>query len=140
MDDQKPQNSEESKKLVDQTLMNTGVDDNVQQMINKPQSDPTGIDDTDTEFIQKVINMVEAGTINVHTPETLLNKSVYDKLDESAKSYVDLNGFNLLAEIRQIKKLWDMGDKDSFQIQNLILRMRTTKQKIEKKHGDCYII
>lgn len=140
MDDQKTPVTEESKKLVDKDLMNKGVDEDVQKMINTPQADPTGINDTDAEYIEKVIKMIGDGKINLHTPSTLLNLPVYDELGEEAKGAVDINGFNLLAEIRQIKILWDLGDKDSFQIQNLVHRMRFTKQKVEKKHGDCYII
>jgi len=130
----------EGKKLVDKTLINQGVDQNVQQMINKPQVDPTGIDDTDMEFMKKVIALVESGTIQIHTPETLINKKVYNTLEEAIQGRVDLNAVNLLNEIRQIKTLWDTGDHDSFQIQNLIQRMRHTKQVIEKEIGDCFII
>ncbi|MFC1810444.1 hypothetical protein ACFLZH_02995 [Patescibacteria group bacterium] len=139
MDDKKPV-SDQGKQLVDQTLVNKGVDEYVQDMINKPQIDPTGIDDTDLEFMKKVIALVENKTIDVHTPETLLNKKVYDGLEESAQGKADLNGVNLLNEIRQIKILWDKGDRDSFQIQNLIQRMRHTKQRVEKEIGNCYII
>lgn len=131
---------EESKKLIDQTLINQGVNANVQQMINKPQIDPTGIDDTDLEFMEKVIKMVEAGIIELYTPESLINKPVYDKLDEKTQGRVDINAVNLLAEIRQIKNLWKAGDRESFQIQNLIYKMRHTKQVIEKEIGDCFII
>ena len=140
MDDQKPEIVKKPESLVNADLMHEGVNDETQKMINTPQVDPAGIDDTDAEYIEKVIKMIEAKKIDPHMPSTLLNMPVYEKLEEEAKSAVDINGFNLLAEIRQIKKLWDLGDKDSFQIQNLVHRMRLTKQKIEKEYGDCYII
>jgi len=140
MDDQKPEIVKKPESLVNSDLMHEGVNDETQKMINTPEADPTGIQDSDLEYIEKVIKMIEAKKIDPHTPSTLLNLPVYDKLGDEAKSVVDINGFNLLAEIRQIKKLWDLGDKDSFQIQNLVHRMRMTKQKIEKEYGDCYII
>jgi hexokinase len=140
MDDQKPEIVKKPESLVNADLMHEGVNDETQKMINTPQVDPTGIDDTDAEYIEKVIKMIEAKKIDPHVPSTLLNMPVYEKLGEEAKSAVDINGFNLLAEIRQIKKLWDLGDKGSFQIQNLVHRMRLTKQKIEKEYGNCYII
>lgn len=140
MDDQKPEVVDQKNKLVDRDLINKGVDDNVQKMINTPQIDPTGIDDTDAEYIEKVIKMIDAKKIDLHVPSTLLNLPVYDELGDEAKGAVDINAFNLLAEIRQIKTLWDVGDRDSFQIQNLVHRMRMTKQKVEKEYGDCYII
>ncbi|MFC1599584.1 hypothetical protein ACFL3T_00975 [Patescibacteria group bacterium] len=140
MDDQKPEIVKKPESLVNKDLMHEGVNEETQKMINTPETDPTGVDDTDAEYIGKVIRRVEDGRIDLHTPSTLLNLAVYDELGEEAKSAVDINGFNLLAEIRQIKKLWDLGDKDSFQIQNLVHRMRLTKQKVEKEYGDCYII
>lgn len=140
MDDQKPEIVKKPESLVNSDLINQGVDEKTQEMINTPQTDPTGIDDTDAEYIEKVIKMVEAKKIDPHVPSTLLNLPVYEKLGDEAKSAVDINGFNLLAEIRQIKVLWDSGDKDSFQIQNLVHRMRMTKQRVEKDYGDCYII
>ena len=140
MDDQKPEIVKKPEALVNRDLMNEGVNDETQKMINTPESDPTGIEDSDLEYIEKVINMIDSKRIDPFVPATLLNLPVYEELGEDAKSAVDINGFNLLAEIRQIKVLWDSGDRDSFQIQNLVHRMRMTKQRVEKEYGDCYII
>ncbi len=130
----------QGKKLVDESLMNQGIDENVQQMINKPQADPTGVDEADREFMQLVMKLIEDGTIDLYRPETLMNKEVYNSLDESKKGKADTNAIPLLGEIRNIKKLYDAGDRESYQIQNLIHRVRLTKERLEDECGNVYII
>lgn len=135
-----PKISEESKKLVDNDLITRGVDDNVQKMINKPQMDPTGVNSTDAEYMEAVINLINKGEIDLHTPNTLMKNEIYNKLGDKEKGIADMNAVSLLNDLRQMKKLYDSGDKDSFQIQNLIQRIRTVKERIEKQCGDVYVI
>ena len=130
----------EGKKLVDQSLVNTAIDNKTQAMINTPMKDDTGVDAKDQEFIKMVLQMIQEGKINLFTPETLLNKPVYEKLDYKAKGTADVNAVSLLADLRQIKKLKEQGYEESFQIQNLIHHVRTTKERLEKECGDIYII
>ncbi|MBD3157033.1 hypothetical protein GF369_04375 [Candidatus Peregrinibacteria bacterium] len=135
-----PKVSEESKKLVDQRLINEGVDQNVQEMINKPQLDPTGIEATDKQYFEAVIRMIKDGSLELHTPRTLMNKDIYASLDEKSQGIADINAVTLLNDLRQMKKLYDMGETESFQIKNLIQRIRSVKERIEKQCGDVYII
>lgn len=144
MDEQnKTQNQQQftqGKKLVDESLMNQGIDENVQSMINQPQADPTGVDQADKDFMELVMKLIKDGTIDLYRPETLMNKEVYDRLDEMAKGKADTNAVPLLGELRNIKKLYELGDTDSYQIQNLIRRVRLTKERLEDECGDVYII
>jgi hypothetical protein len=140
MNQQKQQFFEEGKKLIDEGLMNQGVDEGVQKMINKPQIDPTGVNATDLEYLEAVMKLINDRKIDLHTPETLMNKDVYDNLDELSQSTADVNAVNLLDKLRQVKKLYDTGDRESFQIQNLMEHIRQTKSRIEKECGDVYII
>jgi len=133
-------NNEQSKKLVDEELMNKTLDENVQQMINKPQADPTGIGQEDREFIENVMKLINDGTIELHTPSTLMNKQVYEIIDEKCQGIADMNAVHLLADLRQIKKLYETEQKESYQIQNLIHKLRMTKERLEKECGDVYII
>lgn len=135
-----PKVSEESKKLVDQRLINEGVDHNVQEMINKPQLDPTGVEASDKQYFEAVIRMIEDGSLELHTPRTLMNDDVYTSLDEKSQGIADMNAVSLLNDLRQMKKLYDMGETESFQIKNLIQRIRSVKERIEKQCGDVYII
>ena len=110
----------ESKVLVDQSLITKGVDQNVQKMINKPQMDPTGVDASDAQYLEAIIKLVEDGRIDLHTPRTLMKNEIYENLDDKRKGIADINAVSLLNDLRQMKKLYDTGDKESFQIQNLI--------------------
>lgn len=135
-----PKVSEKNKKLVDQHLINEGVDHNVQEMINKPQADPTGVEATDEQYLKAVIGMIENGSLELHTPHTLMKDDIYTTLDEKSQGIADMNAVSLLNDLRQMKKLYDMGETQSFQIKNLIQRIRAVKERIEKQCGDVYII
>ncbi|MBU1445751.1 hypothetical protein KKD70_00625 [Patescibacteria group bacterium] len=128
------------KVLVDQDLINKSIDTNVQHMINKPQADPTGVEDKDANFMKLVVGYINEGKIDLHTPATLMNRPVYDKLDEKAQGKADFNAIALLNDLHQMKKLYDSGDHTSFQIQNLVQRVRLTKERLENECGDIYII
>ncbi|MCD6109810.1 hypothetical protein J7J83_03570 [bacterium] len=130
----------EPKVLVDKTLITKGVENNVQKMINKPQTDPTGVNATDAQYIQTVISLINEGKIDLHTPSTLMKNEIYHNIDDKAKGLADINAVTLLNDLRQMKKLYDLGNTQSFQIQNLINRIRNTKERIEKTCGDVYII
>lgn len=130
----------EGKRLVDQTLVNSQINEKTQEMINTPMVDDTGVDEKDQAFIEMVLKMVEEGKINLFTPETLLNRPVYEKLDYKAQGTADVNAISLLADLRQIKKLKEQGFDKSYQIQNLIHHVRVTKERLEKECGDIYII
>lgn len=129
-----------TKKLIDSEEMHKSVDENVQQMINKPQTDPSGMSEENKNFLNLVVELVKNGTIDLYRPETLMNHDVYDNLDEKTKGIADMNAVPLLGEIRQIKKLYESGNSGTFQMKNLIERVRLYKERLESKHGDIYII
>ena len=130
---QKKTKFKDGKKLVDENLMNAAIEESVQQMINSPQTDPTGVDDKDMEFLENVMKFINDGTIDLYKAETLMNTEVYDKISEEAQTQADVNAIPLLGELRQIKKLYETGHKDSFQIQNLVHRVRLTKERLENE-------
>lgn len=130
----------DAKKLVDKNLMNQTIEDKVQTMINKPQDDPTGIDEKDNEFLENVMNLINEETINLYMAETIMNKEVYNNASEEAQALADVNAIPLLGELRQIKLLYETGNTKTFQIKNLVHRVRLTKERLEEKCGDVYII
>lgn len=115
----------------------------IQQMLNKPlpisdkkfQPDPK-----DRQFLEDLIKMVESGAIKLFTPSSLLNLSVYNNLSSTHKAKADYDILIILNKIRAIKKLWDSGDKDSYQILNLVQSLRIAKEGIENIEGDVFII
>ncbi len=115
-------------------------DEKTQQMLNTPASDPTGVDPKDKEFLSALIALIEDKTIDLYKPETLFNKAVYEAMDSRLQGQADMEAVNLLSAIRDIKGLYDNGFEESFQIQNLVQRVRLTKERIEGEKGDLFII
>lgn len=92
------------------------------------------------DFLEKLVKLMNDGKIEVYKPDTLMNHEVYDKLEESAKGKADYEAMNLLHVIREIKGLYDAGYKDTYQIDNLVEKLRITKERLEMQGGDIFII
>jgi len=116
------------------------ISEEVQVELNQPLKDDSGVDTKDQEFLAMLIDKIEKKEIDLHKPTTLINTEVYDKLDETAQGKADYDAFNLLGTIREINNLWSSGHKDSFQIQNLVHKIRITKEGLEEIGGDIFII
>lgn len=111
-----------------------------QQMLNKPLADPSGIDLEDQKFMDKILKMVDEGDIQLHVPSSIINQSVYDKLDGEKQNAIEVKAVTILASIRELKGLYDAGYGTSFQIQNLVERLHDNVETIEDAGGDIFII
>ncbi len=116
------------------------VDDKTQQELNKPLQDDTGFNEGHEDFLKMLISKLESGEIDAHTPATLYNRAVYDKLSEEEQEKADLTAINMMSMIRQIESLWKLDQSASFQVQNIVETVFQMKSKFEKLHGDVYII
>ena len=115
----------------------------VQRILNQPVSiKPADYkpDPQDAPFLKDIISKVEDGTIKLLTPATLLNQPVYDRLPAPLKAKADYDILVLLHKIRQVKKLWDEGSRDSYQIMNLVHSLRLAKESLESQEGDVFVI
>ena len=126
--------------LVDPKIQEAKISDNTQARINAPLKDPTGINPEDKTFLEMIMNKIEKGEIDLFKPASLLNHEVYDKLAQAEQGKVDYEAMTVLPTLRQIKDLWDLGHKDSFQIQNLAHQLRISKERFEEINGDVFII
>lgn len=113
-------------------------DDQTQKELNAPLKYEGSSQNKD--FLEKLVNLMNEGKIEVYKPDTLMNHEVYDKLDQSAKGKADYEAMNLLHVIREIKGLYDAGYKDTYQIDNLVEKLRITKERLEMQGGDIFII
>lgn len=111
-----------------------------QVQLGKPLQDSAAIDPKNQEFLGMLVGKIEKKEIDLHRPSSLINTAVYDKLDEISQGKTDYDAVNLLSTIREIYRLWQMNDQQTFQIQNLVHKIRTTKERIEAIAGDIYII
>jgi len=131
--------SEDDKKTV-VDFQSVELSPQAQEELNQPLKDESGIDTADKEFLAMLVDKIEKKEIELHTPSSLLNSPVYDGLDEEAQGKADLEAFNMLATIREIYNLWKLDQKDSYQIQNMVHKVRLHKEKLEEVGGDIFII
>lgn len=117
---------------------NHEVSADLQAMVNTPADHQ--LDPKDVEFLTMLMTKIDKGEIDLYRPATLLNFPVYEKLNEQARGKADVEGFNLLGAIREIRKLWNLGHRNTYQIENLTHRIRVTKERLEAVGGDIYII
>jgi len=116
-------------------------DEATQRSLNTPLQDSTGsLDGKDQEFLNLVISLIDDKKIDLYQPSTLINSEIYDKLDDLAKGEVDLESINMLAGIREMKGLYDNEFQDTYQMANLVHRLRLTKERLEETAGDVFII
>jgi len=111
-----------------------------QTEMGKPLKDDTGINPDDQSFLQLLVEKIEKKEIDLYAPSSLLNEELYDGLDEQAQGKADYNALNLLSTIRQIYNLWKLGERETYQIQNLVHQVRITKERLEEIGGDIFII
>lgn len=119
---------------------NQDISAETQQMLNNPIEHPKALDPKEQEFLAMLMDKVDKGEINLYRPSTLLNFDVYDKLTEESKGKADYEAMNLLGTIREIRKLWNLGYRNTYQIENLTHRIRVAKERLEEVGGDIYII
>lgn len=115
-------------------------DPKTQDLLNKPPEDPNGLSADDEAFLSLVLSLIDEGKIDLHTPSTLINNDVYDKLDSKTQGKVDLEAMNLLNSIRQIKELHDNGFAGTFQMNSLVSSVSNVKERLEVEDGDIFII
>jgi len=114
--------------------------EDVQQKLNQPLENPEILDEENIVFLELIMKLISDSRINVMTPSSLVNQDIYSGLSEADQGKVDLEAVNLCSAIREIKGLRDNGFKDTYQMKNLVDRVKTTKERIEVIRGDIFII
>lgn len=122
----------------DQQIAN--LDPKIQSELNTPLRLDSAISAKDQEFLAMLMEFIASEKINLYRPESLLNSQVYDKLGREAQGKVDIEAVNMLAAIREIKDLHDAGFGNTYQTQNLVYRLRVSKERLEEIGGNLFII
>lgn len=108
--------------------------------INKPLETTDALSAENEEFLNLVVQKVDSGEINVHTPKSMMNLPVYEKLTETEQDKIDIYAVNMLSTIRRIQNLCLIDQKYTYQMQNLLEEFRLRKEETEKTFGDVFII
>lgn len=146
MNDEQNQNKSQTAQIVSSNLAPRNwqqafnTDPQKQQMLNTPLKNEKAIDEKDQQFLKMLVGKIEKGEIKLFQPSSLLNLPVYEKLDDLAKGKADYEAFQMIGTIREIYKLWQAGHHETFQIENLVHRIRVSKERLEELGGDIYII
>lgn len=114
------------------------VDVQTQKELNEPLKYNGSSQNKD--FLEMLVKLINEGKIQIYKPATLINHEVYDKLDQTAQGKADYEAVNMLMVIREIKGLYDAGYKETYQIDNLVERLRVSKERLEVQGGDLFII
>ena len=118
---------------------NTDIAPDVQERLNTPLS-TNDFSVEDEKFLKFIVSKVDSKGIDLYKPSSLFNVEVYDSLSPDAKAKAETDAFNMVATIREIYKLWQAGHKETFQLMNLIHKVRVMKERLEEAGGDIFII
>lgn len=132
--------ADDTNPLYDPATDDAVIADDVQEELNKPLTDPTGLDPEDEAFLKDVVAKFDKEQIKPYEPSSLLNMAVYEKLDEMKQGKADQNALNMLTTLRSIYSLWKADPNPTFQIQNQIHQIRLTKERLEEELGDVFIV
>lgn len=116
------------------------IDPQTQKRLNEPLVKSAGISPEDQAFLNMVLDKVDRGQINLLMPSSLINHTVYDQLPTEKQGVVDFDAVNLLTTLRNIYNIWKSSQQQTFQIENMVHQVRTTKERLEEISGDVYII
>ncbi len=116
------------------------ISEEVQKELNKPLANPSGMTLSDQQFLDRVIKFVNEGRINLFSVDSVINHAVYDNLEPKLQAKIEIEALTVLSSIREIKGLYDAGYVNSYQIQNLVAKLKLYVTNIEETGGDVFII
>ncbi len=125
--------------LYDPATDNATIADETQKRLNQPLA-AQGLSNEDQALLNQILTLVEAGTIQLYTPSSLLNQAVYTTLNSEAQGKADQNAVNMLSKIRDIVNLHKAGMDTTYQVENLVHALRLNKESLEAQAGNVFLI
>lgn len=116
------------------------IDPQTQAVLNKPLALTADMSGDDLAFLEIVLKKINDGTIKLFQSSSLLNQEVYGRLTPEAQAKAEMDAMNMLGALREIKNLSDGGMTETFQMENTVSRLRSTKERLEQVGGDIFII
>lgn len=88
------------------------------------------------EFIERCIQLIDSGEIDLMVPTSCLNTEVYEALDEEWKDKTDIALTNIIDQLRLIAEFWKSKNTpdESPQLDTMVEQLWQMKQRIEEHH------
>lgn len=124
--------------LYDPKTDNQAIAPEVQTMLNAPSKTGSWSDE-EQAFLNDLMSKVEAGTIQLYSPSSLLNQAVYEKLAPEAQGKADQNAQVIIGKVREIVTLMKAYNEPNDIVKNLVESLFESKKRVEEA-GDIFII
>lgn len=124
--------------LYDPKTDNLAIAPEVQTMLNAPSKTGSWSDE-EQAFLNDLMAKVEAGTIQLYSPSSLLNQAVYEKLAPEAQGKADQNAQVMIGKVREIVTLMKAYNEPNDIVKNLVESLFESKKRVEEA-GDIFII
>ncbi len=97
------------------------------------------MDKEHTQFLQKLIKLLDEKKIDTLVPESFLNKKIYDKMPQEWQGKATLALVNIVDQVRRIETFYrsKQTPDSSPQLQTMIEHLWQMKQRIED-HYDAF--
>jgi len=89
-----------------------------------------------SDFLKDLLKLIDDGRIDPMTPESFINKKIYDTMPQEWKAKVDLGLINMAHQIQKISEFYRSKNTPnaSPELQNMIEHLWQMKQRIEEKY------
>ena len=123
------------------SLYNEHADLSEAKQVQAGKAIPGTMGDAHTDFVQLIAKMIKDKTIDVQKPETFLNRSVFDALDELSRSKVEGSMVNIADMLRHVAEFYISKETPDAapQLQTMIEQLWQMKDRVEKEFGDVFI-
>ncbi len=112
------------------------ITSDMQERLNKPLEKE--VKPKYRDYLKFILDLIERKEIDLYRPDTFINKDIYNDLRPEIKSKADITLVNITNMVRQLNYLYEKGEENSFQLENLVDNIWYTKERIEQVHGDVY--
>lgn len=109
-----------------------------QTQLNAPKQVEGGLKPEDEDYLEQIMSMVRNKEIDLAVPSSLLNESVYEELEASQKSKIEMNARSILHTLRLVRELYESADyaTDSHEMAGMLAQMRQMVERVESVNGD----
>lgn len=114
------------------------VSDEIAHDLGKAVAEP--MDEKYKSFIQEMLKLIEAGTVDPQVPDTFVKKDVYEALPQDLKRRTDLAIVNIAHQLRLIIEFFKSTQtpNESPQLVTMIEQLWHMKEPIEKE-ADVFV-